>query len=264
MGTVILKSISRLGCYEVSGVEKDDKRREKLNASGDFKVYAELSQLGLAYLYILAVKPQDIPGVARQLKNKLEKSKEKKIVVISIAAGVKAEIIKNIIGGNCPVIRVMPNTPALVSAGLTAIQKDAGAAREDYELTKKIFSGMGDVIFINGDKFDEVTALSGSGPAYFFYMAEIMKEYAEDKGFSDRDAALIAAKTIEGAGRLIYKEYRKPNKSFSELRRDVTSSGGTTEAALNNIYKEDFKGIFKRALVAAARRSKEISKGEKI
>ncbi|MDA3792618.1 MAG: pyrroline-5-carboxylate reductase, partial [Elusimicrobia bacterium] len=265
MGLVIFKAINRLNIYTVNAIEKDKSLRAELKDRYALNAYISFSKAGsmagISDIYIFAVKPKDIPDVAAGLL-KMPKAGSKKILIISIAAGVKSKDIKKRFKDNVSVIRVMPNTPALVSEGLTAIGSNSGASEKDLELAKSIFSRMGDVILINSDKFDAITALSGSGPAYFFYMAEIMQDYAISRGFKPRQAALIAVQTIFGSAQLMKKEYQNGDKSFSQLRRDVTSKGGTTEAALNNMDEEDFKGIFKRALEAADVRSKEMSKGK--
>jgi pyrroline-5-carboxylate reductase len=157
----------------------------------------------------------------------------------------------------------MPNTPARVGQGMTALQSDTGASKEDIILAETIFSLMGEVVLIEGDKFDAVTALSGSGPAYFFHIAEIMASYAQDAGFSKKQADIIAFQTMLGAARLMKEEYKKDGKTFGALREEVTSPGGTTEAALKSMDKNNLGGIFKKALDAALSRSKEISKGDK-
>lgn len=263
MGTIILRALKESGLYNIRAVEKDEARRREIDQKYDVQASACLEKSESSDVYILAVKPGDVAGVARRLAEK-SGSSAKDILIISLAAGIKAEEIKGFFNKEAvSVIRVMPNTPALVAQGMSALQSDTGASKENIELAENIFSLMGEVVLIEGDKFDAVTALSGSGPAYFFYIAEIMSAYAQSAGFSEKQADIIAFQTMLGAATLMKKEHEKDGKSFTRLKKEVTSPGGTTEAAVKSMEKNNLGGIFKKALDAALSRSKEISEGDK-
>jgi pyrroline-5-carboxylate reductase len=178
-------------------------------------------------------------------------------LVISIAAGVRTARIEKILGP-VPVIRVMPNTPALLRAGalVYAVGRHAGARHE--AMARKILSALGLVWKVPEDRMDAVTALSGSGPAYVFYLAECLAAAGGALGLAPGLAEALARQTVFGAGRML-AEMPEP---AVELRRRVTSPGGTTEAALRVLIRAGVGGIFRKALTAARQRSKALSDGD--
>ena len=193
-------------------------------------------------IVILAVKPQDFDDLKLNLKNEL---------LISIMAGVSLK--KLAATGAKKIVRSMPNLPLRVGAGFTGwISKNV----KEKKLVKEIFSMFGGEIELkNEDAINAITALSGSGPAYFFYICQLLAEQACDFGFSKKDAEKIAANTLLGAAELV----RNKTESFSDLRSAVTSKKGTTEAALHVLAKRRVATHFREALRAAATRSHELS-----
>lgn len=204
-----------------------------------------------ASVVLLCVKPQQMAGVLDGLKGAVGP----KQLVISVAAGVRTDVIERRLGGDVPVVRSMPNTPALLGAGALAycLGRKATAAHEKAAV--KILSSAGRVWKLAEEHLDAVTALSGSGPAYVFHLAEALSEAGAALGLPKDVSEALARQTIYGAG-LMLKERSEP---AGLLRERVTSPGGTTAAALAVLGEAGFKSIFERALSAACRRSRELS-----
>lgn len=195
-------------------------------------------------IVILAVKPQDFDEVKINLENEL---------LISIMAGVSLKKLAEKTGAK-KIVRSMPNLALRVGAGFTGW---IGKNVKEKKLVREIFSMFGEEIEVKKeDDLNAITALSGSGPAYFFYICELLAESAADFGFSQKDAEKIAASTLIGAAALS----KNKNESFAELRKAVSSKGGTTEAALNDFAKNNFSKIFKGGVQKARARSKELNK----
>ncbi|MGM0440813.1 MAG: pyrroline-5-carboxylate reductase [Elusimicrobiota bacterium] len=261
MGEALIQSLFSKPEFSLKGVEKDGPRREKLSGKYDFPFYEDLEKgdFNSTDIFILAVKPQTIVPPLKKLKDILEVSQKRghKYQVVSIAAGIKIEFIENILGRkkNYSLIRVMPNTPALAGAGFSALSCGRKVNNREIKKAESIFKQLGKTVIIDEHLMDTVTAVSGSGPAYFFLMAEILKEFAVENGIDKEKARTMAARTAYGAGKLM----ENSDKSIKQLRKDVTSPGGTTEAALNFLYKNKFDKIFKKAVKKARDRSVELS-----
>ena len=202
---------------------------------------------------ILAVKPKDFDSV---LKQEVCCGLSEKKLLISIAAGITTQYIENAVGSNIPVIRAMPNMGAVIGEAITSISAGRSATAKDTETAREIFSAVGDVIEVDEKLADAVTAVSGSGPAYFFYMIEALTEAAEALGLDAGTASRLVSKTALGSSKLLEALREDPEA----LRKKVTSKGGTTEAALDVFEKKGFKDIVKDAVKAACKRSKELSK----
>ena len=197
---------------------------------------------------LLAVKPQIFPRVAPQLINPPDGQ-----VLISIMAGLSSEKIASLIGGPCRVVRVMPNTPALVGAGMAGIALGQGAEQGDDDLAKRLFDAVGEVIELDEPMIDAINAISGSGPAYLFYLAEAMEAAAKELGLGEH-ARQIVAQTLMGSGKLLAESKEDP----AELRRKVTSPGGTTLAASNHMDSRQVQPAIVEAIHAAFERAKEL------
>jgi len=207
-----------------------------------------------ADVIIMAVKPQDFDSVLRQ-EVCCGISTEK--LLISIAAGITTKYIEKTVGSDMPVVRAMPNMGALVGESITSISKGSSATSYDMDTAREIFSSIGDVVEVDEKLVDAVTAISGSGPAYFFYLIEALIEAAVELGLEPEAAKRLVVKTAVGSARLLETLKEDPEN----LREKVTSKGGTTEAALKIFEKKAVKRIIKDAVKAAHRRSKELSKG---
>jgi len=203
-------------------------------------------------IVLIAVKPQNMGAVLDEIsicgKGRL---------YISIAAGIKTDRLEKGLGGRARVIRVMPNTPALVGEGISALCKGRYASKSDLKTADEIFSSVGEVIELNERYFDVVTALSGSGPAYFFYLKEALIEAGVRLGMDKKTAKDLVLKTALGSARLLIESGCEPGL----LRQRVTSKGGTTEQAIKVFEKAKFKSIVERAVIAAAQHSKKLSRG---
>jgi pyrroline-5-carboxylate reductase len=202
-------------------------------------------------IILLAVKPQQMSSVLAGLGSVIGETK----LVISIAAGIPTSRIERELGGKARVVRVMPNTPALVGAGAAALCNGAHALPADRQLAETILKAVGIVVLVEEKYIDAVTALSGSGPAYVFLVAEAMIKAGIEQGLSPEIARKLTIHTIFGSAVLLAEGADEP----AELRRKVTSPGGTTEAAIKLMSDKKLVEIFGEAIAAAARRSKELS-----
>ena len=201
---------------------------------------------------ILAVKPQMLEEALAPVNNALPGE----IRVISIMAGISIAALETYFGSNTRILRVMPNTPALVGKGAAAIACNAACAEEDATVGRTIFESVGIVEMTPESYMDAVTALSGSGPAYFFYLVESLVAAAVAEGLPEDTAQRLAAQTMLGAGELLITSGKRPDA----LREQVTSKGGTTFAALESLRKADFAATVRNAYHAAAERSRELGK----
>lgn len=205
-----------------------------------------------AEIVVLAVKPQVMTDVLKGIAPVLRKE----TLIISIAAGITTAKIEAALGGKRRIVRVMPNTPALVGQGASAIAAGENADEADLDVTETILGCVGLTVRVNEKEIDAVTALSGSGPAYVFYLLEGMLAAAEKMGLDKETARKLALKTVEGAARLM----EDSGEAADALRAKVTSKGGTTEAAIRSLDESGVKEAVIQALLAAQKRSIELSK----
>lgn len=206
-----------------------------------------------AEIVLLAVKPQVMKDVLRSIAPVLREE----TLVISIAAGIPTSSIEENLGRTHRVVRVMPNTPALIAQGASALAAGTHADEADLEITEAILKCVGLTVRVEESQIDAVTALSGSGPAYVFYLLEGMLQAAEQMGLDKKTARALALKTVEGAALLM----KDSGEEAAELRAKVTSKGGTTEAAIRSMDESGVKAAIVNALKAAEARSIELSKG---
>jgi pyrroline-5-carboxylate reductase len=200
---------------------------------------------------ILAIKPQQATSVLSTLEQAMGSDK----LIVSIMAGVRAVFIEEALGNGSRVVRVMPNTPALVASGATAICAGRNATREDMDCVESIFSRAGLVVRVDEKQMDAVTGLSGSGPAYVFTFIEALTDAGVKNGLERDISAKLALQTVLGAARMLAETGEHPAK----LREQVTSPGGTTIAGLHALENGRFRGIIMDAVDAASQRSKELA-----
>ncbi len=212
---------------------------------------ADNSVVENAEIVVLAVKPQVMMDVLSEIAPVLQEE----TLLVSIAAGISCSKIEAELEGERRVVRVMPNTPALIGQGAAAIAAGAHADEADVEVAEAILQCVGLTVRVDEKELDAVTALSGSGPAYVFYLLEAMLDAAEEMGLEKETARVLALQTVEGAARLM----KDSGESASALRERVTSKGGTTEAAIHTLNDENVKGAIQKALKAAYDRSVELS-----
>jgi pyrroline-5-carboxylate reductase len=219
-----------------------------IQATPDNAVAAEA-----ASVIVVAVKPQIAGNVLTALQPVLQRTRP---LVISIAAGIRVDALEAWCGAGVPVVRAMPNRPALVGAGATGLFAPASVAKAQRDVAEKVMQAVGEVVWVaSEDHIDVVTALSGSGPAYFFLLAELLTQGATDLGLEPSTARRLAIATLHGAGQLAHAG----DGDLARMRADVTSKGGTTEAAVKSLGEADLRGIIARALEAATRRSRELA-----
>lgn len=205
-------------------------------------------------IIILAVKPQNMAATLNEISAVVNKSK----VVVSIAAGITTKFIEKLLGKGVRVVRVMPNTPALVGEGAAAVTAGSSAKTNDVKITRTIFNAVGISVEVKEKLMDAVTGLSGSGPAYFFLIIEALIEAGLQTGLSRSMAKQLATQTMLGAARLCMESDKEP----AQLREMVTSPNGTTFAGLKIFEEKNIRGIIVAAVKAATKRSKELAKGK--
>ena len=208
-------------------------------------------------IVLIAVKPQMMPDVVPKLK-KLGNSKT---LFISIAAGTSISYFQRILGNQTPIVRAMPNTPASIGKGITAIIANAYVSDIELKATKKLLSSVGKIVSLDSEEqMDAVTAVSGSGPAYVFHLIEALADAGQANGLNAELSMTLAKATVAGAGLLA----ETSNEDPTNLRINVTSPGGTTAAALKILMDQDtgFNSLLSKAVEAASNRSKELRGSE--
>ncbi len=242
---------SAIGVGESSEAARASLQREfGVRASADNR-----AALAGAQVVVLAVKPQDAAGVVRALAPELGASRA---VVISVMAGIELAALQRWCGQGVPLVRAMPNRPAILGAGATAVYAPPEVGAGERTLAERALSAVGSVVWLQRESdLDVVTALSGSGPAYFFLLAELMADAAVGLGLEPAAARALAVGTLYGAGALAHSS----DGDLARLRAEVTSRGGTTEAALRVLAgNQGLEAIVQRALAAAAQRSRELAR----
>ena len=219
--------------------------------------YSDIKELKDSITYdsiIIATKPNNYVEILEDLKNQITVNEE--ILIISILAGIKIKKIENIIG-SVPIIRAMPNIAASVAEGMTALTGNKKITNDKIDTANMIFQSIGNKIWLEDEgQMDSFTAISGSGPAYFFYFTECLHKIAIDEGFSEDVAKQISEQIMIGSGKLI----KDSNIDVVQLRENVTSPNGTTEAALKVLSGEDgLLSKLREAIEKAKKRSIEIS-----
>jgi pyrroline-5-carboxylate reductase len=203
---------------------------------------------------VLSVKPQIMAQVARALAPALQASRP---LVVSVAAGIRADRLASWVGPGLAVVRAMPNRPAMVGAGATGLYADAGVDAAARALATQVLSATGLAVWVpREDDLEWITALSGSGPAYFFLLADLMGQVAAAHGIDPAVARKLAAQTLAGAGLLVAAE---ADPDLARMRAEVASKGGTTEAALNRFTELGLGRLAEAAMQAAATRSREMA-----
>lgn len=206
-----------------------------------------------ADIVLIGVKPAMVPDVLREIAGALRSG----TIVVSLAAGVTIETFEAIVGPGIPVIRSMPNTPAVVGKAVTGLAAGSTATPEHVALVRRLFETCGVVIEVPETQIDALSTISGSGPAYVFLLVEALTEAARGKGFDEADARLMAEQTFIGATALLAASGEDP----AELRRRVTSPKGTTERAIGVLQTGNLDGLFSQATDAALARARELATG---
>jgi pyrroline-5-carboxylate reductase len=236
-------------------VEIDAAARGKLEQNHGVRTYAAIgAEVARTDCVVLAIKPQQLREAAKSLAPHVGKA-----LVISIAAGIRAADLARWLGGvngyHQRIVRVMPNTPALVLAGVSGLYATPGVSREDREAAQRILDAVGVSVWVEREEdIDSVTAVSGSGPAYVFYFIEALIDAARELGMNREAARQLAVGTFTGAAKLAAQS----DDDIAVLRARVTSKGGTTERAIASLDHDAIKNAIARAVKAAAERSREL------
>jgi pyrroline-5-carboxylate reductase len=254
---------SLIGGLLADGVEPQrisvaDPNQERLQALREcFSVKTSESNDAVAEsadVMVLAVKPQVVKPVSQALAATIRAHQP---LVISIAAGVRETHLRQWLGGDVAIVRTMPNTPALVQTGATALFANPFVSEHQRELAESILRAVGIALWLEDEEqMDAVTALSGSGPAYFFLVMEALEAAGSDLGLPPRTARLLTLQTALGAAKMALES----EEDVAELRQRVTSPGGTTEQALKVLDEGGIRDLFQAALKAAYARSRELAR----
>ncbi len=256
MGTAIIGGIIDAGICSPDAIRAFDVDASRLSKIAEkYSIQQSISNAEVvreSTHIILAVKPQNMRDAFEDIRDAVTD----KQCLISIAAGITTAFIEEMLDKKVRVIRVMPNTPALIKQGATAFAPGTYASGDDMHLAEKIFSALGVAIAVEEKHLNAVTALSGSGPAYFFHLIECLIDAGVNAGLPRELAGQLTTQTAKGAARLALESSDSP----AELRRKVTSPGGTTEAALNVFSQYKFPDIVTEAIQKATDRAEELSK----
>ncbi len=256
MGTALVEGILSSGYLAASSivvVEPDVERRAMLRLAHDDLVLVdtpEIEHIGEKTGGVLAVKPEIAESAARLLGGLGIQR------ILSVVAGMPAARLEAALPQPIPVIRAMPNTPALVGAGVSAISGGSHVTKADLDWADELLSSVGTVVRVPERQLDAVTGVSGSGPAYVFLVAEALIEAGVTAGLSRETARILANETILGAGRMLVES----GQSAEELRAQVTSPGGTTAAALRALEARAVRSAFVEAVMAAVERSRSMGR----
>lgn len=255
MGEAILSGILNQGLVKPENITAADKKF----ADAEFELPAEFSQITItadnkaaaaeADYIILAVKPQIINLVLEDIKKEAASK-----VIISIAAGVKTELLAQYFGARAKIIRVMPNTPALVAEGMSALYYTSAVEADEKAFVDRIFNSLGKTVEVKEEAMDAVTGLSGSGPAFVYLFIEALSDAGVLKGLDRQTALKLAAQTVKGGAEMVLSSDKHP----AELKDMVCSPAGTTIAGVAELEENAFRASVIKAVKASAERSEEL------
>jgi pyrroline-5-carboxylate reductase len=256
MGHSLISGLIKHG-YPATNIWASDTNKDKLaqlETKFRIRVTTDNNQAtAAAQIILLAIKPQMFSQVLMSLTAIIQTQQP---LVLSIAAGIRVASIQKWLGDHIAIIRAMPNTPSLISCGATALYANPFVSQTQKTLAESIMRTVGIVTWLENEKqMDIVTALSGSGPAYFFSIMEALQQGAEELGLASNIARLLTLQTALGAARMAIES----GSSLTLLRQQVTSPGGTTEKALAVLAENDICAILKKALQAATQRAEELA-----
>jgi pyrroline-5-carboxylate reductase len=258
MGGAVLKGLMAAGHPKelISATTKSEVSAKAWRDLGISALSTELASdanalmAGDADLIVLGVKPKQIVDVLSELVGEVGRN----AVLISMAAGVELSTMSKVIE-NPNLIRTMPNTPALVGRGVTGLAAASTASKEAVAAAVQLFEAVGEVIVTSEDKINPLSAISGSGPAWLYYIIEQWEQVALEQGFNEEDSKRLVRSTIAGSVELLAQSGLEP----VELRKNVTSPGGTTERIIATFEERELKQIFADSLEAAVKRAKELA-----
>ncbi|RFA14218.1 pyrroline-5-carboxylate reductase [Subtercola boreus] len=263
MGQAVLAGLLRPGVTVEGGIRATTRsvsRAETVLSHPDLTVSstetdprANLVAVTDARIVIVGVKPYMVTDLLAEIAPSLSPD----AIVVSLAAGVTLDVFERALPSSVAVVRAMPNTPSLIGKGVTGLAQGQRTSDEQFALVRALFELVGDVVQVPEDEIDAVSSISGSGPAYFFYLVEQLTAAAVAKGFTPEQAATLVNGTFIGAAALLEHTGEDP----AELRRRVTSPKGTTEQAIRVLSEGGLEELFARATDAAVARSRELASG---
>jgi pyrroline-5-carboxylate reductase len=252
MGEILAEGLLRAGWEPeklILLVRREERAREAERRTGIRATLDPAEAVAGRDVLVVAVKPKDVGGLLTGIKDSVRPGQ----VVVSLAAGVPVAVFENVLP-DVAVVRSMPNTPAAVDEAMTAYCGGTHAGSDDLALADMVLSAVGETIRLSEDLLDAVTAVSGTGPAYVFLLAEALTEAAIREGLPHHAAEKLVVQTLRGAGALLSVS----DKSAFRLRAEVTSPGGTTAAAMHELEDGGFRALLERAVQAAAQRSRDL------
>jgi len=255
MATALVAGLenARPGQIEVRVADPSEEARRRLMREYEIETFTEGREaVPDADVIVLAVKPQFMSTVLAELAPVIEEGQ----LILSIAAGTTIAVIQSALGQDSPVVRAMPNTPALIGYGVCGLFASGNCRQHHREQAERIMQAAGEVVWIDKEALmDVVTAISGSGPAYFFLLTEALAQAGSELGLDEEDALQLAVRTAEGAGAMLARSGELPDV----LRKRVTSPNGTTQAAVEALETAGFSELVRRAVVAATNRGRELA-----
>ncbi|MDN5797298.1 MAG: pyrroline-5-carboxylate reductase [Intrasporangium sp.] len=256
MGETLLSGLLRAGQdpADIVITERNAQRAEALAEKYRVRVLGNVEAAQLADTLVLVVKPQDMMGLVEQIRDHVVTGN----TVVSIAAGITTERLESILPEGSSVVRVMPNTAARVDQGMSAIAAGRHCTEEHLAEAERLLSSCGRVLRLEERHLDAVTAISGSGPAYIFYVVEAMIEAGVVLGLPRATATELVVQTLYGAATMLRETGTHP----TVLREEVSSPGGTTVAALRRLDDHKVRAAFVTAIEAAAARSRQLASGQ--
>lgn len=254
MAEALIRGLTKKGIVSSKNIMASDIITERLNymveTYGIKRLTNNKELVSRNDIIILAVKPQTVYPVLEEIKDHLIPEK----LFISIAAGIRLSAIEKRLQRKSRVIRCMPNTPALVLEGASALSKGTFATDKDIECARTIFDGVGESVVVKEEMMDTITGLSGSGPAYIFMIIEALSDAGVRMGLSREVSESLTLQTIIGAARLVKETKEHPGR----LKDKVASPGGTTISGIHVLERRGLRGILMDAVEAATKRSKEL------
>jgi pyrroline-5-carboxylate reductase len=263
MGGAILSGLLASGTPVRGGITVTNRSREKAAALADLAGVTSIALADDADGNVHAVRDADIvligvkPAMVPALLTEIAPALRPDAVVVSLAAGVTLETFAGVLGAEVAVIRSMPNTPAVVRKAVTGIASGAAVTPDQVDAVRRLFETVGVVVEVPEEQIDPLSTISGSGPAYVFLFVEEFTRAARDQGFAEAQARVLAEQTFIGASALLAASGEPP----AELRRRVTSPGGTTERAIAVLQEGELGTLFSRAADAALARARELAAG---
>ena len=252
MATALIGGLQKqqFSMSSITVVELDALKREQLNIAFNVNTTDQLVAACKADLIVLAVKPQQLRDLAIFLGGQLQHQ-----LIVSIAAGVRSHDLSRWLGGYHNIVRVMPNTPAQIGMGISALYAMPKVSAQQRDFANELLQAVGETLWLDDEaQMDAVTAISGSGPAYVFYLIESLQKAAVTLGLTETQAKQLALHTFAGAGQLALQ----CAQDVTTLRAQVTSKGGTTEQGILSLASRGIEDIVLAAAKAAAARSKSL------